>query len=229
MPLEVIARIGERLGAAAIVMSEHDFDFDASKWECYLHACQRASTARCTIVPGIEYSSSNDDIHVVTVGSSDFHGARRDLVETLSAVREGGGAAILAHPRRRDAFHKAGNELLELLDGIEIWNRKLDGLIPVDAFYKFARSNSLAPIVAMDLHTWRQIFPMWNEIPAGSDPIEGSMIANALRRRETTPACIAGKLGAALDRGFSLGLSALAIAENLRCLVRGVRDAVRPG
>jgi hypothetical protein len=227
MSLGAIERLGERLGASAVVMSEHDFDFTPTKWGNYVQACREASTLRCVIIPGIEYSSPNDDIHVVTMGTSRFHGARNDLLETLSSVRMEGGAAVLAHPRRRDSFNKVSSDLVDLLDGIEIWNRKVDGFLPVNTYFRLAQNRGLAPIVAMDLHTWRQIFPMWNEIPAGPEALDGNTVATALRSRLIAPACILGKLEAGLDRGFSLTLSTLAAAEQLRLLLRNVRDAAR--
>jgi hypothetical protein len=159
------------------------------------------------------------------MGTSLFHGARNDLFETLSSVRSEGGAAVLAHPTRRDSFNKISSELLDLLDGIEIWNRKVDGLSPVSVYFKFARDHGLASIVAMDLHTWRQVFPMWNEMPAGSQPLDGNTIAAALRKRVIAPACILGKLEAGLDRGSSLTLNTLAAAEQFRRLLRNIRDA----
>jgi hypothetical protein len=227
LSLNAIARLGEYLGASAVVMSEHDFDFTQMKWEDYLPACQEASTRKCVIIPGIEYSSPNDDIHVVTMGTGRFHGARRDLPETLSSVRSAGGAAVLAHPRRRGSFNKMSEDLVSALDGIEIWNRKVDGLLPVDAYFRLARNRGLAPIVAMDLHTWRQVFPIWNEIPAGQQPLDGNSVAAALRNRQIAPACITGRLEPGLDRGSSLTLIALAIAEQFRRLLRDRQDATR--
>jgi hypothetical protein len=227
MSLNTIARLGARLGASAVVMSEHDFDFTPTKWGDYVQACREASTVRCDIIPGIEYSSPDDDIHVVTMGTSRFHGARRDLPETLSWVRQEGGAAVLAHPGRRDSFNKISQDLVDVLDGIEIWNRKVDGLLPVNDYFRFAQNRGLAPIVAMDLHTWRQIFPMWNEIPAGPKPLDGNIVATALRKRLIAPACIMGKLEAGLDRGFSPALGTLAAAEQFRRILRNIRDTAR--
>jgi hypothetical protein len=209
-------------------MSEHDFDFTPLKWDDYVHACQRASTSKCIIIPGIEYSSPDDDIHVVTIGTPLFHGARRNLLDTIPAVHEEGGAAVLAHPRRRDAFKKITGNLLNVLDGIEIWNRKVDGLLPVEAYFNFARNRELAQIVAMDLHTWRQVFPMWNEISGGLEPLDGKAIATALRERRTVPACVLGKLGPGLDEASSVALNLLGTAELFRRLLRDIRGALRP-
>ena len=140
LSLNTIARLGEHLGASAAVMSEHDFDFTPTKVGDYVQACREASTVSGDIIPGIEYSSPDDDIHVVTMGTSRFHGARRDLPETLSSVRQEGGAAVLAHPRGRDSFNKISQDLVDVLDGIEIWNRKVDGLLPVNDYFGFAQN-----------------------------------------------------------------------------------------
>jgi predicted metal-dependent phosphoesterase TrpH len=227
MSLSTIARLGELLGASAVVMSEHDYDFTSLKWDDYIIACRQASTQKCTVVPGIEYSSHNGDIHIVTVGTPCFHGTYRDLVDTITAVRAEGGAAVLAHPRRRDCFDKITNEVLAVLDGVEIWNRKVDGLLPARLYFEFARSHALATTVGMDLHAWRQIFPMWNEIDAGSEPLDGKIVATALRQRKIAPACILGELAASLEGGFSIALGTLASAERARCILRDTRDVVR--
>lgn len=226
LSLGAVARVGERLGASAVLMSEHDFDFNPLKWDAYVAACREASTAKCAIIPGIEYSSPDEDLHVVTMGTPRFHGARQDLVTTLTAIRRDGGAGILAHPRRRDALSKVSDRLLEVVDGIEVWNRKTDGLRPVNAYFQFARDRGLAPIAAMDLHTWRQIFPMWNEISEGSEPLSGGVVAAALRKREISPACILGRVEPGLARRFSLALCALTAAEQLRRLLRDARTAI---
>ena len=227
MSLNAIARWGELLGASAVVMSEHDYEFTSLKWDDYINACGQASTRTCTIIPGIEYSFSNDEIHVVTVGTPYFHGAHRDLVDTITAVRAEGGAAVLAHPRRRDCFDKITAEVVAVLDGVEIWNRKVDGLLPAKLYFKFARSHSLATTVGMDLHAWRQIFPMWNEIDVGPEPLDGKIVATALRQRKIAPACIVGGLAAGLEGGFSIALGTLASAERLRRVLRNMREVIR--
>ena len=81
LSLKEVARIGEKLGASAVAMSEHDFDFTPQKWKEYTEACRLESTKSCTLIPGIEYSSVDDNIHVVTVGATSYFGARRNLVE----------------------------------------------------------------------------------------------------------------------------------------------------
>jgi hypothetical protein len=224
LSLKEVAQVGERLGASAVVMSEHDFDFTPQKWEEYKEACRLASTAACLLIPGIEYSSPDDDIHVVTVGAVSYHGARRDLVATLAAVRSEGGASVFAHPRRRNSLSKITPELLQQIDAIEIWNRKADGFLPVRAYFLFAKFRGLAATVGMDLHTRRQLFPMWNVITCGPGPLDGRVVASALRTRSITPACFMGQINAALERNFSVKVCILAIAEKFRLLLRQARD-----
>jgi predicted metal-dependent phosphoesterase TrpH len=228
MSLSGIAKLGARLGAAAVVMSEHDYYFSTPKWEEYVVACKQASIAECVIVPGIEYSSPNDDFHVLSVGTPRFHGARRDLIETLAEVRAEGGATVLAHPSRRNCFEKITSEMLGQLDAIEIWNRKADGLLPIRSYFDFARLHNLGATVGMDLHTWKQIFPMWNEVVSGSAAVDGALIATSLRRRQTVPACITGKLATSFVSIGSPALATLSMAETCRRVVRDMRDVIRP-
>jgi len=229
MSLDGIAKLGERLGARAVVMSEHDYHFTPVKWDEYVAACSSASTDRCVVIPGIEYSSPDDEFHVLSVGTPHFHGARRILADTLAAVRAEGGATVLAHPSRKNCFGKVTPELLDNLDAIEIWNRKTDGLMPVKTYFQFARGRELATTVGMDLHTWRQIFPMWNEVYSDSMAFDGRSIAASLRQREIVPACITGKLAPCMNSNFSPALKMLSAADKCRRVVRDMRDAIQPG
>lgn len=228
LPLETLAKWGGRLGVAAVVMSEHDYHFTAQKWEDYVQACRLASTARCTIIPGIEYSSKDDSIHVITMGSANFHGARRDLTETLASVREAGGAAVWAHPVRKSASSKITKEIVALLDAVEVWNRKVDGLAPVRSLSRFARFHGLATTVGMDLHTHRQVCPLWNEINSDLSQLSGQVIAAAIRSREIAPVCILGKLEPVLGTAHSTAFRILNATESCRRVLRDIRDALQP-
>src|SRR5262249_45070979 len=150
-------QLGGIPGGPGVVISEHEYAFTPLKWDEYINACRQASSRKCAVVPGIEYSSCDGEMHVVTMGTPKFPEAHRDLVDIITAVRAEGGAAVLAHPRRRDCFDKITTDVLAVLDGVEIWNRKVDGLLPAKLCFKFARSHALATTVGMDLHAWRQI------------------------------------------------------------------------
>jgi hypothetical protein len=177
-------------------------------------SAQYASSAKCIIVPGIEYSSPGDDLHVITMGTERFYGARRHLLEILSEVRMDGGAAVLPHPSRRDAIAQITDGECAALDGIEIWNRKVDGLAPIQSYYQLARERFLAAVIAMDLHSWRQIVPIWNEITIDSNQPDGSSVAAALRSRAIKPVSLFSRLDRGLDRERSRTVGTLAVAES---------------
>jgi predicted metal-dependent phosphoesterase TrpH len=226
LSLTQITRLGTLLGASAVAMSEHDFDFTPLKWDDYKEACRAESRKECILIPGIEYSSPDDNIHIVTVGTTRYFGARRDLLDTLSAVHAEGGACILAHPRRHDSFKLVTPELVKRIDAIEIWNRKADGLLPVRSYYRFAKTNALTATVGIDLHTRRQIFPMWNIMEAHTGPLDGVALATALRHHTIRPAWLMGNLDTGLDNEFSIGVATLAVAEFLRHGLLNLRDAI---
>jgi hypothetical protein len=114
-----------------------------------------------------------------------------------------------------------------VLDGVEIWNRKADGLLPTKAYFEFARSRGLAPTVGMDLHEWRQVFPMWNEIDVARGPLDASIVATALRQRQISPACLFGRFAPGLEGGFSMTLKILACAERARRILRSAREVIQ--
>jgi hypothetical protein len=160
-PLDRLAWIYGRLGADAVMMSEHDTGFDPSQFRDYQAACSKASTASCTLVPGIEYSSPDNDIHILTWGLERFLGEHRPVIDTLQEVQALGGVSILAHPIRRRAWQKLEPEWFDLLNGIELWNRKADGISwGIEALALIQRSG-LPAFVGHDFHRIRQIWPMY--------------------------------------------------------------------
>ena len=82
-PLPEIARLYGRFGIRAVMMTEHDSGFDPASFQAYRAACAEASTSRCTLIPGIEYSSPDNDIHILTWGLQEFLAEHRPVMETL--------------------------------------------------------------------------------------------------------------------------------------------------
>jgi len=176
--LEQIARVFGRLGVDAVMMSEHDTGFDPARFSEYRAACAKASTPSCQLIPGIEYSCPENDIHILSWGLDRFLAEHRPVTETLAAVAEAGGVAILAHPVRRDAWKKFDSTWSPLLAGIEIWNRKSDGL----SWGKHARAlvaeTGIPATVGMDFHRARQFYPLSHQFepaPTGL-PLETHLI-----------------------------------------------------
>jgi predicted metal-dependent phosphoesterase TrpH len=158
--LNDIARLFGRIGVDAVMMTEHDTGFAPERFAEYCAACANASTASCRLVPGIEYSDPTNSVHILTWGLPRFLGAGRAVEATLEDVRAAGGVAVFAHPARRDAWRLLSEDLVPLLHGIEIWNRKNDGLAPGHEAVRLQAETGLPPTVGVDFHRWRNLYPI---------------------------------------------------------------------
>lgn len=170
-PLARIARVFGRLGAGAVMMTEHDTGFPPDRFPEYRAACAAASTPRCRLIPGIEYSDPGNDIHVLGWGLDRFLGAGRPVEATLGEVRALGGVAVFAHPARHDSWRLFRACWVPLLDGIEVWNRKTDGIAPGTEALRLQAETGLAPTVGIDFHRARQIYPLDHLL--GADGADG--------------------------------------------------------
>jgi hypothetical protein len=181
-----------RLGADAVMMTEHDTGFDPTRFGEYRDACAKASNSRCQLIPGIEYSSPENDVHLLTWGLDHFLAEHRPVMETLRGVRAGGGVAVLAHPVRRKAWQQFHPEWAPLLAAIEVWNRKSDGLRWGSEALDLARKYGLPLTAGMDFHRARHLYPLTNrfDVPPVSNLeaalvdalARGSQVASALGR-----------------------------------------------
>jgi hypothetical protein len=213
LALEEIASTFGVLGYRAVLTSEHDRGFDQDRWDGYRQACAAASTRDVGLLPGIEYSDANNDVHVLVWGCESFLGEGRETASLLADVRAAGAVSVLAHPGRRAAATKLSNSTIALFDGIEMWNRKYDGIAPGEAgLGLLAGFSDAAPFVGLDFHTRRQLFPLTMQFEADLGAgIAG--IVSAVRERR----CSAQGFGAPVSSIASpLGLAAFRGAERTR-------------
>ena len=185
-PLERIAQVMPRLGAQVVLMSEHDTGFPADRFAEYRAACQAASTSRCLLIPGIEYSDPQNDVHLPTWGVDRFLGESRPTPDLLHDVAAQGGASIFAHPARRDAWAKYDADWTGFLAAIEVWNRKSDGVAPGKEAIKLMRKTGLKPVVGMDFHRRNQLWPLTNRLTVRGEINERS-ITEALGNGQFVP------------------------------------------
>jgi hypothetical protein len=208
-------------------MSEHDTGFEPARFEAYRAACAAASRYGALLVPGIEYSSPDNDIHILTWGVEHFLTEHRPVGETLSRVAEADGVAIFAHPARRAAWKSYDPDWTPLLHGIELWNRKADGIAWGREALDLIGLTGLPATVGHDFHRLRQLYPLWQGVqrPASGGDREawGSVILDALRAGHTVPYAFGrplldadGRPGPALHRGLDVARRAL------RDMVKGV-------
>jgi hypothetical protein len=93
-----------------------------------------------------------------------------------------GGAAIFAHPVRRDAYRLFDPVWADRLHGIELWNCKSDGLTHGQAALELIGRTGLPATVGVDFHRLRNLWPLshrFDTIASGADP-EAHLVA-ALR------------------------------------------------
>lgn len=170
-----------------VLMAEHDRGFDQARWADYQLACARCSMDDLLLVPGMEYADADNIVHTVVWGDDiEFLGEGRATIEVLRDAQQCGAATLMAHPWRRDGISRYRPEWGPLLSGMEIWNRKYDGVAPNTQAESFAAREALPPFVSLDFHTRRQFFPLAMSISLGGPPSPGTLV-EAIRARACRP------------------------------------------
>jgi hypothetical protein len=182
--LSKIARFFEKVGFRIVLTAEHNCTFNNKRWDEYRIACHKASTDRILIIPGLEYSDNTNTIHVLTWGTLPFLGKNQTINTLLQKVNEMNGICVLAHPSRRNAWQYIDASWLPLLHGIELWNRKFDGLAASREAISLLKANCrLLPFVGLDFHRANQLFPLSMMIRINGTLSEDNVI-NAFHNRQ---------------------------------------------
>jgi hypothetical protein len=219
--LEALAREFGRRGYGAVLMAEHDRGFDDDRWRAYRQECAAASASGALLVPGIEYSDRANLVHVAIWGDLPFLGEGRPTAELLADAVAEGGAAMFAHPERRQAWRLLEEIAVSDLVGIEVWNRKYDGWAPGRRGSELCEGHAgVAPFFGLDFHTRRQFHPMGMLIDVVGAQSPASMV-EALCAGRCRPFAY-GIDGMRLMRGPGYSLSRSAEASR-RLLRPGVR------
>src|ERR1700722_3015550 len=209
IPLAEIAKLFRGRNCDAVFMCEHDRGFDAERFQAYVEACREASLPDGPLlVPGIEYASPDDRVHVPVWGPVPFLGEGVPTTELLRAVDAQRGSGGLAHPVRRDAWRVFEPEWLALSKGIEIWTRKWDGWAPNPRACRMAAEAGLVGVGALDLHRAHQLFPLSMELQI-EDPLSVEACVEALHQGRCR-AMIGERAVAPLTRG-GVGATAQAV------------------
>jgi hypothetical protein len=165
-----------------LFVTEHDRGFTQSRFQEHRAACIEASSENLLIVPGIEYSDSQNLVHILTLGLDSFLGEGLPTLEILKKVRAENGVAVLAHPARREAWTQYDSSWSPYLTGIELWNRKADGWAPSLAGATLLNGTKLVPFASLDFHQRNQMFPLSMQLEI-SGPISEKTIVDCLRSR----------------------------------------------
>ncbi len=176
-------------GYDVLLMTEHSRGWTPERWRDFRAACAETSSERGLVVPGIEYNDPDNVVHVLVWGDVPFYGPTPDIGAMLPRVRADGGVAVLAHPWRRKAFERVGEDWYAHLTAVELWNRKYDGWAPNRDAAAMAEAHDLPAFAGLDFHRSNQFFPLSVEIEATtpvSDGLTAGAVVAALRARRFT-------------------------------------------
>ena len=210
--LEALSAKFSRFGCRVLMMTEHDRGFSNDRLAEFRTACAKVSNEKILVVPGIEYSDAANRVHVLVWGKIPFLGEGLPTLEMLKAATDSGGLAVLAHPTRKEAWRLVEPAWSQHLLGIEMWNRKYDGLAPSRTAPALLESTGALPFVGLDFHTQKQSFPLRMVMDIEGDVSEESVVA-CLRARRCTPRAFGHSLSDGVMRTAS---PALRLAERAR-------------
>lgn len=215
--LDRLAATLRRAGFHGALVCDHDRALDPDSWKALQDACDRVGdTADFLLVPGVEYQDAEHVVHLPVYGRAPFYGRSPHLPDVVHASRADGGAAVFAHPGRRDAWRQLERDWVSEVAAIEVWNRKYDGLQPNTVALAYATAKGITPFAALDWHGPRQLFPLALRV---RDPGSGD---NKSRSRSVVDAILAREVRTTvLNRDitqWSSGLPARALgrAEEVR-------------
>jgi predicted metal-dependent phosphoesterase TrpH len=183
---DIAAAFAER-GFRVVLLADHSREFPPDRLDEYAAACAAASSERVLLVPGIEYNDPDNVVHVPVWGQVPFYGPTPDITELLGKVAADNGVAVLAHPWRREAWRRFDPAWTPLLAGVEVWNRKYDGIAPNRRAAGLARREGLRPFASVDFHTRRQLFPLGMDLTLDGTTVDRAAVERALAAGRFTP------------------------------------------
>jgi len=196
-------------GCRVLMTTEHDRGYSPARFAEFRKACADASSEALLVVPGIEYSDSDNRVHVLVWGPDEFLGESLPTTEMLTLAKAASGVAVLAHPMRKEVWKIFDPAWEEKLLGIEAWNRKYDGWAPSATAPALLARTQAVPFVGLDFHTENQTFPLTMAFDVHGEITESSVLESLRARR-----CAAQAFGKPLTELSSE--SALRVAESGR-------------
>lgn len=147
--LETIAKRCKKEGLDFICMSEHTNELDEEKFKRFVLECDRLSDQSFTLVPGLEITC-DDGTHLLAYGMRHWP-LSRNLDELLKSGSEA--LFVAAHPSKR-ILKRIGSGELNRLAGLELWNRKYDGLSTSrpDVHQILVKNRNLYGYAGVDFH-----------------------------------------------------------------------------
>lgn len=178
-PVEMLLEQAAAVGLDALAVTDHD-EFTAS-----LEAAELAPDYDLIGIPAMEVTSRAG--HVLAMGIDEAVPANRPFLETISAIKDRGGIAIIPHPFQKSRSGVAANVSradLAKADAIEVYNsRLLTGRANRKA-QRFAETHDLPQTAGSDAHITEMVGQAITAVDTKDETIEG--IVEAIREGKTS-------------------------------------------
>ena len=178
-PVDLILEQAAAVGLDALAITDHD-EIDAS-----LEMVEKAPSYGLIGIPGIEVSSKAG--HVLGLGVEKRVAPGLSYEETLTAIREQGGVAVVPHPfqeSRHGVMARITREQLAEADAIEVYNSRLITGRANRQAERFARTRGIPMTAGSDAHISEMVGQAVTRVGA-SDP-SADAILEAIRRGDTS-------------------------------------------
>ena len=165
-------------GLDALAITDHDTMAGARE------AMERAREYGLVVVPGVEVSTA--DGHLLALGVADRPVAGRSLAETVAAVRDRGGAAVVPHPSQRSR-HGVPRGAVGDCDGIEAYNAMAMTGVQNRRARAFAEREGYPALGGSDAHTPEMVGRAVThvELATETEPLTADAIVSAIRAGRT--------------------------------------------
>jgi len=178
-PVDMLLEQASAVGLDALAVTDHD-EIDAS-----LDAAGRAEEYDLIGIPGMEVTSAAG--HVLAIGVTEAVPTGLPFDETLDAIHERGGIAVVPHPFQESRSGVAANISradLASADAIEVYNsRLLTGRANRQA-ERFARDRGLPMTAGSDAHIAEMVGQAVTRVDAAERSVDG--ILDAIREGRTS-------------------------------------------
>ena len=175
-PVELLLEQASEIGLDGIVVTDHD------RIEESLRAAELAPDYGLVGIPGVEVSTAAG--HLLAIGVEERPDPHRPLAETVAAVRDLGGVAVVPHPFQRTR-HGVRKRRLTDCDAIEVFNSWVFTGYQNRRAKRFARSHDYPGIAASDAHSATFLGRAYTElaVPDADSKayLDGERVVRALR------------------------------------------------
>lgn len=175
-PVELLLEQASEIGLDGIVVTDHD-DIEES-----LRAADIAAEYGLLGIPGVEVSTA--DGHLLAIGVEERPDPRDPLDETVEAVRDQGGVAVVPHPFQRTR-HGVRKRRIRDCDAIEVFNSWVFTGYRNRRAKQFAAKHDYPGLAASDAHSALYLGRAYTELTIrGADSVadlRGDHVVEAIR------------------------------------------------